>query len=228
MATASNSIGSSIKTVKVWMKAFIPVDLDGVETVKSGSHAGKTALSAPGPIQAWFLTDQRQFSSDISASARMHSEVEIDVERQVVSREFHHCDASIEVDLDSGEEICREAAHTDNMAFSNFQVLNGGNRFSIDLKASSKNPCLKIASVEISPNLDYIGSITVTRVEASEKVIVTFEGDIETYPAFEMYVSVNGGDAQAVFTVGVVPETSPLNLVGPPARPAAYQVVASG
>jgi hypothetical protein len=87
---------------------------------------------------------------------------------------------------------------------------------------------LKIASVEISPNLDYAGTITVTQVESSDKVMVTFEGDIETYPAFEMYVSVNGGSPQAVFTADVVPETSPLNLVGPPARPAAYQVIASG
>ena len=73
VTSATNPVGSSVQTVKIWLKAFIPGDLDSSEIVQGGSHAGKTALSAPGPIQAWFLTDQRQFSSDINSSARYMS-----------------------------------------------------------------------------------------------------------------------------------------------------------
>jgi len=54
----------AIYRLKIWLKAFIPNDIDSAKTVPgSGPHAGKTMLPSPPPVTAHFLTDQRGFSS---------------------------------------------------------------------------------------------------------------------------------------------------------------------
>jgi hypothetical protein len=213
-----------IQVIRIWLNAFIPKDLESARPVPGDRHAGETMLPTPGPINAWFLTDQRGFSSDIAASSRMHSEVEIDVVQRNVSREFHKCCDSIQIDADSGDELCHETADTAAMAFSGFKVTHHERAFSIDLKAASKNPCLKLASLEVSPNLDYEGTFTITLDESYREALVTFEGKIETYPAFECYASVNDGLPKTVFLAEVVPGANPLNLVGPPTRDMSVRV----
>mgnify|MGYP006943063210 CR=1 FL=1 len=69
-----------IKTVKVWINSFIPRDIpdytfdspDGNGTVIPGPHT-------PLHFTTCFGTDNRDFSSEIHASSRTHSEVEFDV-----------------------------------------------------------------------------------------------------------------------------------------------------
>jgi hypothetical protein len=216
----------TVRAVKVWLNAFIPVDLDSAEVIGgNGRHSGKTALPTPGPIDAWYLTDQRQFSDDPAASSRMHSEIELDMLNWKIAREFHQCCETIEVDHETGEEKCREAAATDNMAFSNLQLAEGGSTLSMEIKGSSRNPCLKIASVEVSPNLDYEGIIIVSLHTTTRQVMVAFDGKIETYPAFELYASVNDAPPVAVFREGVIPDASPLSLIGAPTREVNRQAV---
>src|SRR5690242_9565019 len=106
----NNADDNRIQKVKIWLNAFIPKDLDSAQPVPGDKYAGKTMLPTPGPINAWFLTDQRGFSSDNDVSSRMHSEIEIDVIKQQIIREFHQCCDSIQVDSETGEEQCREAA----------------------------------------------------------------------------------------------------------------------
>jgi hypothetical protein len=216
-----------IQVIKIWLNAFIPKNLDSAQTVPGDRHAGKTMLPTPGPIDAWFLTDQRGFSSDLDVSSRMHSEIEIDVENKRLIREYHECCDSVQVDNKSGEEQCREAADTADMHFSDFSVSDRGDTISAMLKASSKNPCVKVASIEVSPNLDYEGTFTITLDEKQNEALVTFDGNIETYPAFECYVSVNGGAPQTLFLAEVVPDSNPLSLVGPPRRPVSARISVS-
>jgi hypothetical protein len=217
---------AAVRTVRVWLNAFIPVDLESAEVIGgNGRHSGKTALPTPGPIDAWYLTDQRGYSDDPAASSRMHSELELDLLNWKITREFHQCCETVEVDHETGEEKCREAAATDNMAFSNLQLAEGGSTLSVEIKGSSKNPCLKIASVEVSPNLDYEGMIIVSLRATDRQVVVTFDGKIETYPAFELYASVNDAPPVAVFREGVMPDATPLNLIGAPTREINRQAV---
>jgi hypothetical protein len=55
-----------IHTVRLWMKAFIPKEIEGAKLIAAGPHRGKTMLTSPGPINAWFLTDERDFSAEPS------------------------------------------------------------------------------------------------------------------------------------------------------------------
>ncbi len=207
---------AEIETVRLWLNGFIPRVVEGGRAVTAGAHVGKTMLPAPGLPNACFLTDQRDFSSEPGAPARTHSEIEIDVARGVILREFHRCSETIQVNCDSGEETCRKASSTEFMGFRNFS--SSGDTITVEIKGSARNACLEVASIPISPSLDYAGMITIALLDRHQTAQVTFEGQIETYPAFEMYVMVNGEPAQTVFRAPVVPGRTPLNLAGAPGR----------
>jgi hypothetical protein len=77
-----------IRSVKFWINAFIPRHIPGyTRAVPKGIHLGKTMI--PGPqrpgfgarrieVSDCYLTDQREFSNDIHAKSRLHSEFRID------------------------------------------------------------------------------------------------------------------------------------------------------
>lgn len=223
--SGSQGAVGSIVTLRLWINAFIPRNLEGAKIVAgSGEHSGKTMLPTPGPINAWFLTDQREFSSALDAHSRMHSEIEFDLAAMAIRNEVHRCHPTVQVDDATGEALCTESADTSGMAFSDFQVAPGQQSLSISLKGSTKNPCLKIGPVKITPNLDYEGTITVDIRDERHSALITFDGSIEVYPAFEMYASVNGGAPYILFREDVVPGTTPTLLAGPPTRRITHQL----
>jgi len=219
MAQQARSNGR-IHTIKLWVNAFIPATYPGAEVVPAGEHAGKTMLTTLWVVNRCFLTDDRTFSPDVHAKARLHSEVEIDVQKKKLVYEFHHCHETIEIDCTSGAEKCREHGDTSHMLFENFVVTEADGIFSVDLKASAKNPCLKVANVKLSPNVDLFGTVTVQLNAENTAATVRFEGMIETYPAFEMYVAFNGSEVgEPVFQIDVEEGATAASITGPPTRP---------
>ena len=218
----------TIQTVKIWLKSFIPRDSVGAVTIEQGIHAGKTALPTPPPILKCYLTDNRDFSDHIDAEARMHSEVEIDLENPRIMGEVQKCYPTTEVDCTSGEVTCKETAPTDAMKFSVLDVSEDKHTLSLDLEGSAHNACLKVASVRVSPMLDYHGTITIVIGEGRRSATVKFEGMVETYPAFEMYVAVNGGAPQPIFQLPIEDGAGPAALMGGPRREVTAQLEVSG
>jgi hypothetical protein len=213
-----------IARIKLWFNAFIPRDVDGAQPVPAGEYAGETMFPTPGPIDAWFLTDNRGFSTVIDAKTRMHSEIEIDTVAGTILREHQCCDPSTRIDSKTGEVKCHEPADTSNMNFSDFTVSADKRLITVKLRASTKNPCLKVAGIKITPNQDYSGTITIQLAHSRQTASIVFEGEIETFPAYEMYVSVNDGPPFTLFQEAVVPGSSPALLVGPPTRQIRHEV----
>jgi len=212
-------MNGSVSTIKVWIKAFIPSTYSGAAVVPTGEHAGKTMLTTLWVVNRCFLTDDRVFSPDLHAQARMHCEAEIDVVKKKLVYEFHHCYETIEIDCTSGEEKCREHGTTDSMHFENFTVSEDGRMYSLDIKASSRNPCLKVVNVKVSPNVDFNGTITVQVAADRKSARVRFVGVVETYPAFEMYAAFNGAEqGQPIFQVDVAEGATVANITGAPTR----------
>ncbi len=210
--------GHSIRTVKLWIKAFIPNTYERAVPLP-GADDGKMMVSTLWLVNRWFLTDQRGFSSDIHAEARMHSEIEIDVAKGRETYQFHHCYDTVEVDSVTGAEKCRAQGDTDNMRFYDCSVTPDRLCYTIKLKAGSRNPCVKVGAINLAPNLDYLGSITITVDTADpSKAVVAFSGKVEKYPAFEMYASANNGEPQTLFQIDVAPRGSIGDLPGGPER----------
>src|SRR5262249_13098604 len=150
----------TIRTVKLWIKAFVPGKSEGAALVPgSGEHAGKTMIENSWLLDQTFLTDQRSFSADIHADARMHSEIEIDVVKGRENYQFHHCYDTVQIDPQTGEEKCRAQGDTGDMRFFDFKVAPDQRRYTVRIKAGSRNPCVKFGVINLSPNLDYEGGI---------------------------------------------------------------------
>jgi hypothetical protein len=218
---------SGIHHVRIWFKTFVPDDIADVQPVPAGPHVGKSMFRSPGPIEAWFLTDQRGFSADPEASARMHSEIELDLLDFHIVREFHKCDPTIQVDHKTGLEDCCETADASEMSFTDFQFSREAKQISMHLHGSAKNECLKLGPVKLSPNLDYAMDMILKIDDSGNEVALTVNGQIEPYPAFEMYVTLNGGSVVTVFQEPVQPGKTPAILIGPPQRALHKSVITS-
>lgn len=219
MEQPTNGDARTIRTVKLWIKAFIPGTYEHAAIVPGdGAHSGKTMLNSLWVVNRCFLTDQRAFSSDIHAEARMHSEIEFDLAKGKENYQFHHCYETIEVDCKTGIEKCRAHGSTTRMQFHDIEVSADKKLYRMEIKAGSRNPCVKIARIKVTPSLDYAGSITIACTDDPCKAIVTFRGKVEEYPAFEMYARANDGPIETVFQVDVAPSATVSDLRGAPAR----------
>jgi hypothetical protein len=133
-----------------------------------------------------------------------------------VLHQFHHCDATVQVHHETGEELCRETASTDEMSFSEMESQETG-LLKLQLKGSTKNACLKIVGVKIAPNLDYEVEIQLRLRANKQELELSIDGMVEVYPAFEIYMSINDGEAVPILQLPV--EGEPMDLVGSPKRP---------
>ncbi len=223
---------SNGQSVKIWLNAFIPGDIPGLTNIVPGSglHADKTMIPGPTPVNDCFLTDQRSFSANPSASSRMHSEIEIDLTvPRIVSEfhrcdltvprivsEFHRCDPTIEVDCEDGDEECNSSANTGRMKFLNFRSTS---IVAVNIVGAANNPCFTG-----SPDIDYEGTIEITIDPSTQIVSVAFSGRIEPFPAFEMYATLNGGSSMPIFRESPVPGATPRDLFRDANRPVSGRV----
>lgn len=115
----------------------------------------------------------------------------------------HHCGETVEVDCEDGDVEGRETQNNDDMAFK--QLSGSASRVVLDFKAARNNPL-----VTFSPSIDLIGTLTVDRVNK----FVEFVGKVDEFPAFEAYVSINGGSPRTIGQLGPKPGAGPGSLVG--------------
>jgi hypothetical protein len=97
----------------MWINAFIPHDVPGSTVeIRQGDNRGKTAIPLPWygrfplntfrPLGTGYLTDQRSFSSKITASARMQSLISCEVSPPGGLRGLHQTSGTTEVNVDTG------------------------------------------------------------------------------------------------------------------------------
>ena len=207
-----------INAVKLWINAFIPGTIAGLtQSVPAGPYAGLTMI--PGPIllvSDCYLTDQRDFDADIHASSRMHSECEITVGAALIplapgptiALEWHHCDDTIEVDCEDGDEECRQAAATDRMAFQS-PYATSSTSFAMQVISAANNGCYGG-----SPDIDYRGTFS---VELTTRTVL-FHGYIDGFPAFEAYATADGGAGVTLFRTLPPADNTPWNITGDAVR----------
>jgi hypothetical protein len=196
----------SIRTVKVWLNAFIPGDVPGVTVPAPGRFSGKTMVK-PGcvPGNFCYLTDQRSFDSYIHASSRMHSEIVIDVRRVTKVYEWHRCDCTQELECTTGDPTCAREASTSRMSFTS-PVGDSGSAIQVDLNAAARDECVALS--RILGDIRYLGRFIIT-VPART---VEFIGAISVFPAFEAYATADDGAGRTLFRTDPFPGATPCNL----------------
>jgi hypothetical protein len=196
-----------IRTVKVWINAFIPVTIPGKTIPAVGPHAGKTMLNGP-PGSGCYLGDNRGFSAAIHAPSRMHAEIEIDVAGPSETFRWTNCDTTHEIDCTTGAALCTRSGRTSDMTFTGLRG-TAASLIEFDMTGASNNPCYTG-----SPDIDYEGKVGID-VRGRR---VTFAGKIDDFPAFEMYATANGGGGTPLFTTMPLAGKDPFNLFGKAAR----------
>ncbi len=211
-----------IRTVTVWLNAFIPRDVSGLtrkvpdSIVKlDPSMAGKTMF-----VTQFFcgLTDQRSLSPDINASSRMHSETKMDLDKPRIIYQNHRIDPTIQVDCMTGLVLCRGTSSTSPMNFS-FLGVTPAKEIMIRVKGSQGPACptsktiKKVGQFLLNAKIDYEGTFFIKRV-ARNYVDIGFLGYVDLFPAYEFVVKLN--DSNPVHLGGKLPAagSSPVTHLG--------------
>jgi hypothetical protein len=200
---ASGAEASAPKKIKFWINSFIPDSISGAKEITKGKYKGKTMFRGPFQVSDCFLSDSRGFSNDIKASSRLHLEAEADLSSRLWSFPTPTSSGTAELDCEDMEVECEQVA---NPTASQFPATDAN----IDMKpfsfsATASDPCVTGA-----PAIDVNGKVTID----TRRRIISFIGMIEPFPAFEAYVSVDGGIPLNLFTSAIQSDSSAWSLFG--------------
>jgi peptidoglycan hydrolase-like protein with peptidoglycan-binding domain len=203
-----------IKSITIWFNAFIPDDLPPPwrKVPSLGPYAGKVFLWNPAD-QDFYTTDQRGWSKDPEASARMHSRVDLLLtEGSFAAARRKQMGRTIRVNR-FGNVQCRKTASTDAMTVGEVREIAPG-RFQFRLTGEGRNPCTSV----LAPTIDYDLAVEIAVPSSRERAQVKVTGAIDEFPSFEMYLVIND-DFGRVTTLFRRPASSdPSDLAGPAAR----------
>ena len=216
-ASVGLDTGEDLLVVMIWIKAFIPQIVPGITKPVPGAPS-LTMVDVVG-IPGCYLTDNRSFSPDVDASARMTSVGVFDLWNMSLT-DTEYCDKTVRLDCANGTITCNTAGSNSRMGFTNAQGTSGIGA-QANIVAASANPCTFGAGM--IGDIDYNGLIAINTVSRQ----VLFNGLVEPFPAFEVYAK---GFTQATPTgppyIGVPlvskspsPGAGPWNLPGAANQP---------
>ncbi|KAF2241282.1 hypothetical protein BU26DRAFT_184190 [Trematosphaeria pertusa] len=184
-----------LKNVRFWINAFVPgPQLSAYAFPAPGPSSGKSYFKEAGIISGAFLGDNRNYSSDPNAPARMHMLVDLinldtPAAAMVIPNDIK-CAEYVEIDAATGAVIATKPASTARCRFFDLQVGPGtGSVITLRFEGAVNNP-LQAGSLDIDMN----GTIRIDRTALN----ITVEAKVEPWPAFEAWVSGNGGPAKFV------------------------------
>jgi hypothetical protein len=222
--------------MKIWISAFIPkVVPDYTVALPPGDTNARTAVPLPAiarlnplndgkGLDTGYLTDQRDFDSDITASHRMQSLAIL--ERSSAGWELsnapigeHSTSGTTEVNIATGETVDSALADMSRCAYSGGGVTatapSGATTQIFYLKAAAFDPLVSAAA-----DIDYTATLTLTTTPGTEgdEVRIDWSVILDAFPAFEGYVE-RDGDVTTLFQIPPPPGNTVADLPGPANRP---------
>ena len=205
----------TLHTIRIWFKAFIP---------DYKIHI---------PLFDCFLGDNRKFSHDPNATARLNSELLLTNLHTPTPtmNEKHYCDLTRRVDCDKPDKLIGSAnADPSGMRFYNFRY-PGAVVWDWDQPyPPPAHPPEKTVGPSEPISVDYIGAAADPLIPAAPQVdmwahisfdqsgFLTVNGKVDDYPAFEGYVTVN--EKPPTFNIFARPPAgSPYTVIGGANRP---------
>lgn len=224
LVMSSVAVAQQPTTVRVWMRAFIPNNHPSLPNYIKQTSNGLTVIEAPDPIIAGvrlgplagtcFATDNRGFSNDLSASARVTVDLNIIIqERREIKVEsvsgsgFVKVGETHNVDCKSGREL-QPARKEDLDSVEVGTVRKNGFLRVFNVKASSGNPFYKVFNIGVAPKIDYEVVFTYDAVRTT----LSLKGVIGNFPSFEAYGSINGQQTFNIVQVNPAKEATAMSL----------------
>lgn len=220
----------------------------GPHTGKTAIPLPGVARTWPGNwLKDWdagYLTDQRAFNPAQTASCRMQSIAEVELAAPPTPcrlvRQVHRSSGTTEVNLVSGVQTGFAVANMSRCSYTPFTPSSsppGG--FGPHLGAGRGGPAYPSAPlpagvlgtlglqlvaaagdplVGMAADIDYNGTVTFSGGATPGSVIVTFDGMLDAFPAYDCYASFNGVTKE-IFTSNPPAGNTVANLLGPANRP---------
>ena len=197
--------------MKIWISSFIPKEIDDyTRPVPDGS--GDTMIPGPTPLNDCFHTDQRSFSKNSNASARMRSMVSIDIENMKSLGHIGVCGETIECDCEDGQKECEKTASANRLKYKD--EVSSDFHLNFTLEGAANNPCFFG-----SPDIDWVILVHVTKYANGKiEVEATSDSRVEKFPAYEMYAEYDG-DVKTIFRRSPDEGATPGDLIGVATQP---------
>lgn len=187
------SVEAAANELRIWVKAFIPKEhpTNPSYVQPRPGHQGEFMIPDPTDSSVCFATDHRLFSSDPAASARLTSSITVNFSdgnlTEVPSHEIgpthvYWC-------ADGTAKHPAKAADKDQMFWGTPAQAEGS--VQVTLEGQANNP-----HVFASPNIYYAGNFL---FDTNNKTL-DFQMTIGSFPAFEAYAQLDGGDVVQLFT----------------------------
>lgn len=211
--------------IHILMRAFIPKSLQSPANYIKKTSSGTSVIPAPGINVAGvnlgylsgtcFTTDDRDFATDIVASARITVEFniafqgrrEISVEK-VDGREIVRVGETHNVDCISGKDL-KPPQREELTSVQVGTVRKNGFLRIFNVKGMSGNPFYRIAGVGIAPKID----MEVVFEYNPLTLTLDLHGVIGTFPAFEGYYNGKGESAKTIVQMPPEAGATAINLL---------------
>lgn len=200
ISALSDNLGTN--KIKFWINAFIHESIPNV----TSKMYGISYIQGP-PFYDCFKTDQRGYSNNPSASARLHCEFTVDLRNKTYTTNTY-CGTTHQIDCKNPFTVkCQQTASNKNMKFSDAYFSQDGSFFRIYLSAAGANPC-----VPLSPDIDFNGWFSVQLY--SSYIKYTFTGKVDQFPNYECYAQLGSKTPITLFTLDPPAGKTPLDLFG--------------
>jgi hypothetical protein len=141
----------------------------------------------------------------------MHSEFEVFIgDPPLPMSQFHRCGQTVELDCKLATVSCKDRAKTNRMHWVVVPSKVLSHDVTVSGTLSAADPC--VLAARIFGDVDVVATI---QVQAYQRLVI-FDGKLDPYPAFEAYISVDGGDTLTVLQLSPKPGANPTDLIGLP------------
>ena len=193
----------------LWVKAFIPRDVSIAKDIPDGNGTMIPIFHGQlSRVLGCFDTDQRNFSNDFEASARVTATVSSTAGGE--SKTGGVCGKTTRRSCKDGT-VKKEGSCVGQEAVSIRQVANEDGSREYLITGRAKNPL----APRLAPAIKF--SLVVKEVWLDGQVEFSVGGVVGDFPAFESYVSFEG-ETRTLFVMPPKDGATPVNLVGRPGR----------
>jgi hypothetical protein len=209
---------ASADTYTFWIKAFIPNAHPTNPDYIVADPAGGTMIKDPIFQGKCYTTDDRGFSSDPSAGARMTSQLTLRVDGSGLTgapADTEKTGLTQRVRCDDGSsDGCSDHASASSMTFDHisYDGFNGGTIY-FSVSATASNPCFPIqipGHVNFAPNIHYTGQFTI----GVKTNVVSYNMEFGNFPAFEIYARKNEEGAVRVLAANPADRSTVIDIPG--------------
>jgi len=207
--TLMPSVGDA-QTLDIWIKAFIPIYQIGSTPNYVRPVPGKPGkFMIPGPLSdqvpvigsvpflanTCYNTNDRMWSTDKTADAKLSLRIKIKIDNgavTVLEAPSAEVGETLQFACSTGNITCQKRATANIAGVSQPRFDNGVVIF--HLQGDAGNPCIAVPD-DLKPSVKFDGDVRIDPTSGT----IGFDGSVAQFPAYEMYLTVDGGEPQTIF-----------------------------